>query len=157
MKRLSILAVLTILVCAHSMTLAQPAAADEHPASVEAKNAESLVESVLIKPLAARERNRGRFTRASLPPQARRVRLLDEKPHTDANGDRFFAFAIDARQSDFLGEDEDKVPWRLAAVTGCIYVERGDIFVKSGDAYRPAAYLLGKNLKPAAQPTCQQG
>lgn len=137
------------------MILAPPAAAEEPPASVGSKNAEALVQRVLLQPLAVRERDQSRFSRARLPAQERRVRVLDDKAEKDATGDGFFAFAVDARHGVFPLADDDAASWRLAAITGCVYVERGEVFVRSGDSYRPAALLLGKNLKPAAQHICQ--
>lgn len=113
-----------------------------------AKEAEARVKSGLIDPLAAKEREQSKFSRARLPAQERRVRL-DETPHTDANGAVFYTFAVDARHG-IRAEGEG---WRLAAVTGCAYAS-GELFVKNGERFRPAAFLLGKNLKPAAEQIC---
>jgi hypothetical protein len=135
------------------MLLASPVSAEEVPPP-DAKAARALVERELVQPLAAKERDQSRFSRARLPAQERRVRILDEEIRKDAAGNAFFTFAIDARHGVF-GPADDESQWRRAAVTGCVYVERGEVFVKSGDRYRPAAFLLGKNLKPAAEPTCQ--
>ena len=149
MKRLSMLAV---LICAPAL-LAPFAAAEEASAKSEAKAAQALVERTLVGPLAAKESERGKFSRASLPPQERRVRIPDEQLHKDAAGDSFVTFAVDARHGVFAAKNDSS--WNLAAISGCVYVDRGEVFVKSGDRYRPAAFLLGKNLKPAAERTCQ--
>jgi hypothetical protein len=146
---------LAILIFSHT-TFAEPTAASgSSPAarSAEVKTAEVLVSRELIQPLAAKEENRSRFSRASLPPQARRVRILDEQPRKDALGNAFVRFAVDARHG-FVPVD-DPSPWRLATITGCVYLDRSQVFVKKGDEYRPAAFLLGKNLKAAAETTCQ--
>ena len=133
--------------------LALPAVAEE-PHAADAKAAAAVVQRVLIKPLAAKEDDQSRFSRARLPAQERRVRILDEEMHKDAGGKTFVAFAIDARHGVVAAKDDSG--WRKDAITGCVYVDRGEVFVKSGDRYRPAAFLLGKNLKPAAEETCQE-
>jgi len=97
-----------------------------------------------VKPLAAKEADQSRFSRARLPAAERRVRILDEG--RDAKGDAFFAFAVDDRHG---GSS-----WRVAGVTGCVYAGRGDVFVKMGEQHRPAAILLGKNVKPVADYLC---
>lgn len=165
MKRLSMLAILIF----SRMTFAEPTAADRaapqvKPAeataeakvaeakSPEAKAAVALVSRDLIQPLIAKESARSKFSRARMPPGERRVRILDQQPSTDAQGVAFVRFSVDARFG-YLGDDEKH--WRRDDITGCVYLEKNQIFVKNGDQYRPAAFLLGKNLKAAAQSTCQ--
>jgi hypothetical protein len=148
---------LAILISSH-MTFAEPTAADgthSEGKSTDAKAAEALVSRELIQPLAAKERNGSRFSRARLPPQERRVRLLDEQPRKDALGSTFVRFAVDARHGIHARADNDESQWRRATITGCVYVDRSQVFVKNGDEYRAAAFLLGKNLKAAAESTCQ--
>jgi zona occludens toxin (predicted ATPase) len=137
------------------MTFAEPAANDPppEPKSSEAKAAAALVSRNLVQPLAAKDGKTSRFSRARLPPQERRVRLLDEQPGKDALGSAFMHFAIDVRHG--IRADNDESHWRLADITGCVYVDSSQVFVKKGDEYRPAAFLLGKNLKAAAATTCQ--
>lgn len=152
MKRLSMLA---LLVLSHTAS-AEPTAASESPpaaTTAQAKTAEAVVRRDLVQPLAAKEASRSRFSRASLPPQDRRVRILDEQPSKDAGGIAFVRFAIDARHG-FAAPDDDS-QWRRAAIVGCVYLDRNQVFVKKGDEYRPAAFLLGKNVKAAAETTCQ--
>ena len=48
-------------------------------------------------------------------------------------------FAVDVR---FGGSE-----WR-EDIAGCVYQGSGDIFVKRGDGYRPAAFLFGKKAEP---------
>jgi hypothetical protein len=62
-------------------------------------------------------------------------------------------FAVDARHG--FGTADGDAPWRLADITGCVYLDRSQVFIKKGDEYRPAALLLGKNVKAAAETTCQ--
>jgi hypothetical protein len=154
MKRLSILAILAF----SRMTFAEPTAADGSSPDVksaEARAAEALVSRDLIQPLAAKEGSRSRFSRARLAPQARRVRILDEQPRKDARGRAFMRFAVDARHGIRAVAGDDESAWRRDTITGCAYLDRGQVFVSSGDQFRPAAFLLGKNLKAAAETTCQ--
>ena len=130
MKRLSVLCILFARVA-----FAEP-------------DAKTLVQRDLIAPLAVKERDQSKFSRARLPASERRVRV-DEQPKKDASGAVFYSFAVDARHG--FGDGD----WLLGTVTGCVYVDRGAVLVKSGDHYRPAAFLLGKNLKPVADTMCQ--
>ena len=150
MKRFTILA----LLLSSPMTFAEPTAdsgAAAPPSSASAKAAETLVSHDLVKPLVAKEANRSKFSRGAMPPDERRVRILDEQPRKDADGNGFVRFAIDARHG-FVTED---TPWRKDAITGCVYLDRREVFVRKGEEYRPAAFLLGKKVKPAAEATCQ--
>ncbi len=97
------------------------------------------VEDGLVKPLAKSEDSR--FSRARPPPRERRVRVTEATLTRDKGGRAFVGFAIDVR----FGSE-----WRRDDIVGCVYRESGDIFVKRGDAYRPAAFLLGKNVEPVA-------
>jgi hypothetical protein len=69
------------------------------------------------------------------------VRVIQATALTDKSGRAFVPFAIDVR---FGGE------WRENDIVGCVYRGSGALFVKYGDQYRPAAFLLGKNLDPVA-------
>jgi hypothetical protein len=150
MKRLSMLALLAF---SHT-TFAEPASGPAPAAnSAQARTAEALVRRDLVQPLAAKEGTRSKFSRASLPPQERRVRILDDQPGKDAEGIAFVRFAVDARHGFAAADDESQ--WRLAAIVGCVYLDRNQVFVKRGNEYRPAAFLLGKNVKAAAGTTCQ--
>jgi hypothetical protein len=102
---------------------------------------ERRVEDGLVKPLAESESKRSRFSRSRPRPRERRVRVLQTAATVDKNGRQFVPFAIDVR----FGSE-----WRQDDVLGCVYRTKGDIFVKSGDAYRPAAFLLGKDVKSVA-------
>lgn len=99
-----------------------------------------------------KEEQRSRFSRMRLPPQERRVRVLDETPKTDAKGGEFYAFAVDARHG-WMDEDA-KNTWREATMTGCVYPATGAIFVKSGDQHRPAEFMLGKKVKATEAHVC---
>jgi hypothetical protein len=71
------------------------------------------------------------------PPRERRIRVPVPSTSTDKDKKAFVAFAIDVR---FGGE------WRENDLVGCVYRKTGEIFVKNGDTYRPAAFLLGKKV-----------
>jgi hypothetical protein len=140
MKRLSVL--FAILVC--STAFAESKKADPSVA---------LVERVLVEPLAAKERDQSRFSRARMPAGERRVRILDAKPRRDASGASFVRFAIDERRGFY--EPGDDTGWNEAAITGCAYAGKGDVFIEKKGELRPAAFLLGKNVKRAAEHVCQ--
>jgi len=97
------------------------------------------VEDGLVKPLAKQEGNR--FARTRPPPRERRVRALQSTTSVDKSGRPFVAFAVDVR----FGSE-----WHRDDIVGCVYRGSGDLFVKRGDAYRPAEFLLGKNVEPVA-------
>ena len=101
---------------------------------------ERRVDEGLVKPLAKQEGNR--FTRSRPPPRERRVRALQSTASVDARGRSFVPFAIDVR----FGDSE----WNENDIVGCAYRGSGELFVRSGEAYRPAAFLLGKNVGPVA-------
>ena len=154
MKRLSILA---LLLFSHT-TFAEPTAASGSPPdakTAQAKTAQALVSRELTQPLAAKESQRSRFSRAAAPQRQLRARILDEQPSKDAAGSAFVRFEVDARYGFRAPGDDDGSGWRLATFVGCVYPDRSQVFVKKGGEYRPAAFLLGKNVKAAAETTCQ--
>jgi hypothetical protein len=106
------------------------ASADEPSA---AEWAQHRVEAAIIKPLA--DRPSKRFSRSRPPPHERRVRVTQTALSRDAQGREFMPFAIDVR----FGGD-----WQQDDVVGCAYRSSGNLFIKRGDAYFPAALLLGK-------------
>lgn len=95
----------------------------------------------MLEPLAQKEKERSRFSRARLPPQERRVRVTQASVTVDPSGRAYMAFAVDARHG---------TEWHENEVVGCGYPQTGALFVKSGDGYRPAEYLLGKVVDAAA-------
>lgn len=102
--------------------------------------AKGRVEEGLVKPLREQDSNRSRFSRARPPARQMRVQVVQVSATLDKRGKGFVPFAIEVFYGDQRGTD----------IVGCIYQGSGDMFVKSGDAYRPAAFLLGKNLEPVA-------
>jgi hypothetical protein len=112
----------------------------------------ALVNERLLQPLAVKEREQSKFSRARLPPSERRVRVLDDKPQQDSAGDAFYAFAIDARYG--WAKDTGDDNWTKATMTGCVYPARGEVFFKRGDAYYPAAAVLGKKVPSAPDAIC---
>jgi hypothetical protein len=97
------------------------------------------VDDGLVKPLAEKETSR--FARVRPPPRERRVRATQTSASVDKNGRQFVPFAVDVR----FGAE-----WHKDDIVGCAYRGNGELFVKRGDAYRPAAFLLGKNVEPVA-------
>jgi hypothetical protein len=69
------------------------------------------------------------------------VRVIQSTVSVDKSGRAFVPFAIDVR----FGSE-----WRENDIVGCVYRSTGELFVKRGDAYRPAAFLFGKNVEPVA-------
>jgi len=139
-------------------TFAEPTAANAAPPdakTAQAKTAQAVVGRVLTQPLAAKESQRSRFSRAAPPQRELRVRILDEQQSKDAEGNAFVRFAVDARYGFRAPGDDDASGWRLDTFVGCVYSDRSQVFVKKGDEYRPAAFLLGKNVKAAAETICQ--
>lgn len=133
------------------LAIAAPSGPDVVAPVAGADAAKALVQNDLVRPLTVKEQERGKFSRARLPASERRVRILDEHPQRDALGAAFYTFAVDARH----GFIDDDAGWKLAAVTGCVYLERDEILVKVGERHRPAAFMLGKNLKPVAETSCK--
>ena len=154
MKRVSLLA---LLLFSHT-TFAEPTAASGSPPdarTAQARTAQALVGRELTQPLAAKESERSRFSRAAPPQRQLRVRILDGQPSKDAVGNAFVRVAVDARYGFHAPDDDGGSGWRLDTFVGCAYPDRSQVFVKKGDEYRPAAFLLGKNVKAAAETTCQ--
>ena len=109
------------------------ASADDPPAAVVQRR----VEKGLLEPLAQKEKERSRFSRARMPAQERRVRVTQAVATLDVNGRAFMAFAVDVRRG---------TEWQENDVVGCAYPQTGELFVKRGDEYRPAEILLGKDV-----------
>ena len=112
------------------------ASADDPPAAVVQRR----VEKRLLEPLAQKEKERSRFSRARMPPQERRVRVTQTAVTLDANGRAYMAFAVDVRRG---------TEWHENDVIGCAYPQTGALFVKRGAEYRPAEILLGKDVEVA--------
>jgi hypothetical protein len=114
--------------------------------------ATTLVNERLIQPLAAKEQDRSKFSRARPAPSERRVRFVDDTPQHDTAGDAFLTFAIDEHHgwSDSASDEN----WTKSTMTGCVYVDRGEVFIKRGNAFHPAAAAVGKKTKAAPERTC---
>jgi len=100
------------------------------------------IETDFLKPLAAHDQDTSRFSRMRRPPQERRVRMPQTTASKDQAGRDFLPFAIDGK---FAGGD-----WSENDIVGCVYPEKGDLFVKIGDSYRPASFYLGGPADPVA-------
>jgi len=97
------------------------------------------VEDGLLKPLAQKTESGSRFSRARPMPRERRARVIQSTAALDKSGRPFLPFAVDVRFGD---------SWRENDIVGCVYKGSGELFVKRGDSYRPAAFLLGKAAEP---------
>jgi hypothetical protein len=100
------------------------------------------VQEGLVKPLAKQDEGRSRFSRGRPPPRERRVRVIQASAMLDGRGRAFVPYAVDVR----FGSGE----WQQDDIVGCAYRETGELFVKNGNEYRPAAFLLGKDVSPVA-------
>lgn len=144
---------LTLVLASLSSTTsrATPPEGDTPAGDSVVATAERVIAQKLLRPLAAKENERSKFSRARMPAQERRVRVLDAALVPDATGAMFVAFAIDDRHG-FLGDDDSA--WSENALTGCVYPDKGEVFVVRGEQHRPAAMLLGKKTKAAPATTC---
>lgn len=106
-----------------------------------AQQCEKRVREGLLAPLADHEASTSRFSRARIPPRERRVRITQATPAVDTAGRPFMTFAIDVR----FGGDK----WQDNDIVGCVYPKSGELFVKRGEEFRAAAFLLGKPADPA--------
>jgi hypothetical protein len=116
-----------------ALSLAPSFASADEP--TPAQQCEKRVREGLLAPLVEHEANTSRFSRARMPPRERRVRVTQVSPSVDAAGRPFMAFAIDVKWGD---------AWHENDIVGCAYTKSGDLFVKRGEEFRPAAILLGK-------------
>jgi hypothetical protein len=118
--------------------------------------ATAVVEKQLVGPLADKEARRSRFSRAYIPPQARRVRVLDRERSKDGRGAEFVAFAIDERSGLLAARaTDDSGRWRKDAIVGCVYPARDEVFIKRGDKFFGAGLLLGQKTAPADDAVCR--
>lgn len=117
--------------------------------------ATAVVERQLVKPLGDKEARQSRFSRTYVPPQTRRVRLLETQAATDRLGAAFVPFAVDERSAAFVRRPaNDASGWRKDAIVGCVYPARDEVFVKRGDKFFGATLLLGKRTPPADAALC---
>jgi hypothetical protein len=136
-----------------------PAAQTAGPRPTEVKptpeaQAYAVVEKKLVKPLSQKEGRGSRFSRAYIPPQARRVRI-DHQPVTDGRGSEFVTFAIDQRSALLVAhEADDDDLWRKDVIVGCVYPARDEIFIKRGEKFFGAGLLLGQR-SPADDTVCR--
>lgn len=102
--------------------------------------AQDRVQSGLVEPLKEREAERSGFSRVVQAPKERRLRILQTTVSKDKQGRAFVSYVVDVRYGDEWHDD----------ISGCVYRGSGKIFVQRGDEYRPAEFLLGKNVKPVS-------
>jgi hypothetical protein len=128
-------------------------AADAQAAAVQAK---AEIDKQLVKPLANKEAHQSRFSRAYIPPQERRVRVLESEGSTDSRGAEFLTFAVDERRGAFASRGEtDAQRWRESEIVGCVYPARAEVFFKLGTQYFAPTLLLGKRTPAADAAVCR--
>lgn len=106
-----------------------------------------VIERALLQPLAAHDDHRSRFARVVQPPTQRTARVLDTQPKKDSQGGAFVTFAVDEVRGRAKVVTKD-------VLTGCVYPATGELFVKRGDVYYPAAFLVGKTKDKAPSHVC---
>jgi hypothetical protein len=129
-----------VSLCAFALSFVPSFASADEPTVAE--RCQRRVQEGLVKPLAEWEAGRSSFSRVRPVPRERRVRVLQTTETVDNAGRPFVAFAVDVR----FGNSE----WHENDIVGCAYLKSGDLFVKRGDEYRPAAFLFGKSADPVA-------
>ncbi|MDX2091801.1 MAG: hypothetical protein SFX73_28325 [Kofleriaceae bacterium] len=142
MRRTLALLVITTSSLAFAETAPNKAPSFTNPTAV------ALIEDQLLRPLAAKDSERSKFSRARVPATARRVRVLDRAALVDATGKAFVRFAVDERYGWFDANDDDS--WNASEITGCAYLEAREVFIERGGKIHPAAARLGKKTKPVA-------
>ena len=117
---------------------------------------EKAIQDQLLEPLKKKEAKRPRFSRAAPPPSARRIRILETVALTDSKGRSFVPFAIDESRSYVAKLDPDSADadWRKDAITGCLYPNSGEIWVKLGETYYASSVLLGTSASTAKDGVC---
>lgn len=118
-------------------------------------SARSALQTRLLEPLQKKEEDRSRFSRAVLPPQARRIRILDNTPQTDGRGRLFIQFAIDESRAIVVKKESTEAGWLRDAIMGCVYPETGDVMVRRGEVYYASSVLLGRSTPMAPADVCQ--
>ena len=131
---------------------ASVAHSSESQEQAERDEAKRMVQAKLVTPLAKKEDKRSSFSRKALPPEKRRIRILNGN-HLDSKSKRFFAFSIDER---FGRSGRDSVrKWNANTITGCVYPDSGELYVLRGKHHYPSSLLLGKRKKPSASHICR--
>jgi hypothetical protein len=115
-------------------------AAPAAPPAAKSDGIAAAVQRQFLAPFAKWQEERGKFSRADMPPSELRVRALGA-PLRDAAGAEFVAFAVDARDVD--GK------WNEADMTGCVYVASSAVYVKRGSGFLAAADYFAASAVPA--------
>jgi len=122
-----------------------------------AASAKAVLQAKLLEPLQKKEAERSRFSRAALPPQARRIRILGDAARTDAQGRSFLPFALDESRGYGVngGQEIAEAGWLKDVITGCVYPETGAVMVQRGKAYYASSVLLGLQTPQASDDVCR--
>ena len=122
--------------CVFALSFVPSLATADEPSLVEWT--QQRVAAGILKPLA--QRASSRFSRVRPRPHEQRVRVPQQILSRDKQGREFVAFSVDVRFGDGV--------WREDDLVGCAYRTSGNLFVKVGEAYFPAAFLFGKSVAP---------
>ncbi|MFO1520077.1 MAG: hypothetical protein U1F57_10505 [bacterium] len=118
-------------------------------------SAKSVIQAKLLEPLQKKEADRSRFSRAVLPPRTRRIRILESDPQADAKGRSFVPFAIDENRGYGGSQEVAENSWLKDTITGCVYPETGEVWVKRGEVYYASSMLLGHQTPTAPAGVCR--
>jgi hypothetical protein len=120
-------------------------------------SASSVVQVKLLDPLQKKEASRSHFSRAAMPPMARRVRILDTAAQRDTKGRSFVQFAIDESRGLVLANEKQgsDANWFKNVITGCVYPETGEVLIKRGEVYLTSSVLLGQPSSAASTDVCR--
>jgi len=118
-------------------------------------SANGVLQAKLLEPLQKKDETRSRFSRAVLPPRARRIRIIDNSAQIDAKGHPFVPYAIDESRTTAVDKEGTEAAWLKDTITGCVYPETGDVMVKRGEVYYASSVLLGAPTPIAAADVCR--
>ena len=118
-------------------------------------SAKEVLQTKLLEPLQKKDEKRSRFSRAVLPPRARRIRILDNSAQNDAKGHPFVQYAIDESRTITADKEGAEAAWLKDTITGCVYPETGDVMVKRGEVYYASSVLLGVQTPIAPADVCR--
>jgi len=120
-------------------------------------SASSVVQVKLLDPLQKKEASRSHFSRAAMPPMARRVRILDSAVQRDMKGRSFVQFAIDESRGLVLVNEKqgNDANWLKDVITGCVYPETGEVLIKRGEVYYASSILLGQPGSVVSTDVCR--
>ena len=110
----------------------------------------SLVKRAFVAPLRRQESDRSRFSRASTPPEKRRVRVT-QTGVTGIDGRTFARFAVDAEYPVVF---ENEAKWQEQFV-GCAYLDAGRVYLDIAGRMRSAERIVGQKGHKVPSGACK--